>query len=113
MAEIQLVAVGNLDRDVLDYLAATLPEDIGTSCSISRNVIDSASAYHATRRQYHSTQLLAKLLEMPPFASAKTLGVCDVDLFIPILTFVFGEAQLGNRASHGVGSHLLVSRSSL
>jgi archaemetzincin len=29
----------------------------------------------------------------------KVLGVTDVDLFIPILTFVFGEAQLGGRAA--------------
>jgi archaemetzincin len=27
------------------------------------------------------------------------LGVTDVDLFIPILTFVFGEAQLGGSAA--------------
>ncbi|HXG93242.1 MAG TPA: hypothetical protein VNN73_12900 [Blastocatellia bacterium] len=29
----------------------------------------------------------------------KTLGVADVDLFIPIFTFVFGEAQLAGRAA--------------
>ena len=27
------------------------------------------------------------------------LGVTDRDLFIPILTYVFGEAQLGGRAA--------------
>jgi archaemetzincin len=31
--------------------------------------------------------------------SGKLLGVADVDLFIPVLTFVFGEAQLDNRAA--------------
>lgn len=99
MAEIQLVAVGNVDRQVLDYLAMALPEDIGVSCSVSPEVIDPAGAYHATRLQYHSTKILAKLLEVPAPAGIKTLGVCDLDLFIPILTFVFGEAQLGNRAA--------------
>jgi archaemetzincin len=29
----------------------------------------------------------------------RVLGVTDADLFIPILTFVFGEAQLGGRAA--------------
>lgn len=99
MDEIQLVAVGKVDRQVLDYLAMTLPDDIGVPCSISRQVVDPASAYHSTRLQYHSTQILAKLLDEPAPAGIKTLGVCDVDLFIPILTFVFGEAQLGNRAA--------------
>lgn len=99
MAEIQLVAVGNIDREVLEYLAAILPDDLAMNCSISHSGIDPSSAYSATRMQYHSTQLLAKLLEVPAGRGAKTLGVCDVDLFIPILTFVFGEAQLGNRAA--------------
>jgi archaemetzincin len=27
------------------------------------------------------------------------VGVTDMDLFIPVLTFVFGEAQLGGRAA--------------
>jgi archaemetzincin len=99
MAEIELVAVGNVERDVLEYLAATLPDDVGARCSIKRGRIDPAFAYSATRLQYHSTQILARLLETPSPVGAKTLGVCDVDLFIPILTFVFGEAQLGNRAA--------------
>ena len=99
MAEVQLVAVGEVDRDALDYLAATLPDEMDATCSISRRVIDPASAYHAPRRQYHSTHILARLLETPAPAGAKLLGACDVDLFIPILTSVFGEAQLGNRAA--------------
>jgi archaemetzincin len=33
----------------------------------------------------------------PP--QGKVLGVTDADLFIPILTFVFGEAQLGGRSA--------------
>src|SRR3954454_21252039 len=99
MAEIRLVAVGNIDREVLDYLAATLPDDIGVRCSVSRRALDPAGAYSAARMQYHSTRILAQLLEVPAPTGAKVLGVCDLDLFIPILTFVFGEAQLGDRAA--------------
>jgi archaemetzincin len=99
MAEIHIVAVGRVDRDVLDYLAATLPDDLGLRCRVSRQTIDPALTHNATRLQYHSTQILALLLDLPARAGDKTLGVCDVDLFIPILTFVFGEAQLNNRAA--------------
>ena len=35
---------------------------------------------------------------LPPDA-AKALALTDADLFIPILTFVFGEARLGGRAA--------------
>jgi archaemetzincin len=49
------------------------------------------------RRQHHSGALLDWLGRAVP--EGRVLGVTDVDLFIPVLTFVFGEAQLGGRAA--------------
>lgn len=58
-----------------------------------------AVAYDSTRNQYNSTQILAALLgEIPPDAT-KAIAVTNLDLFIPVLTFVFGEAQLGGRVA--------------
>ncbi len=52
------------------------------------------------RRQQHSSRpILEWLVARVPEAGAKLLGVTDVDLFIPVLTFVFGEAQLGGSAA--------------
>ena len=49
-------------------------------------------AYSIDRGQYHSTQILAAIPD-------GTLAVTSYDLYVPILTFVFGEAQLrGSRA---------------
>jgi archaemetzincin len=50
------------------------------------------------RRQHASGRMLKWLLENGP-KDVKVLGITDVDLFIPILTFVFGEAQLGGTAA--------------
>jgi archaemetzincin len=50
------------------------------------------------RKQHASGTILRWLLEAGPGAG-KVLGVTDRDLFIPILTYVFGEAQLGGRAA--------------
>jgi len=55
-------------------------------------------AWDARRRQWSSTRILRWLGEVGP-AGGKLLGLTDVDLFIPILTFVFGEAQLGGVAA--------------
>jgi len=52
----------------------------------------------ARRGQHASGRILEFLAEHAP-AGGKTLGLTDVDLFIPILTFVFGEAQLGGKAA--------------
>ncbi len=56
------------------------------------------TAYDAERNQYHSTPLLEQLAAAAPPQALKVLAVVTVDLFIPILTHVYGEAQLGGRA---------------
>ena len=50
------------------------------------------------RNQYSSGEILKWLLPLAP-PGGKVLGVTDRDLFIPILTYVFGEAQLGGAAA--------------
>ena len=52
-------------------------------------------AFDSRRGQYHSTRIIEKILESAPADGGKRLALVDRDLFIPILTFVFGEAQLG------------------
>ena len=56
-------------------------------------------AYDPLRRQYHSTLLLTQLEQERGSLFPKILGVTEADLFIPILTFVFGEAQLGGTSA--------------
>lgn len=60
---------------------------------------DPEDAYDPARGQYRSTRLLERLLTGPGSAAERVLGVTAVDLFVPILTYVFGEAQLGGRAA--------------
>ncbi len=50
------------------------------------------------RRQHLSGRILGWLLQAGP-PGGKVLGVTDQDLCIPILTYVFGEAQLGGAAA--------------
>jgi archaemetzincin len=61
------------------------------------------SAWDPRRRQHNSTQILHWLGQAAPALGleqgVRLLGVTDQDLFIPILTFVFGEAQLGGPAA--------------
>jgi archaemetzincin len=57
-----------------------------------------AGAYDPRRRQHHTAPILRWLLEAGP-PGGKILGITDQDLFIPILTYVFGEAQLDGVAA--------------
>lgn len=55
-------------------------------------------AFDYARKQYYSTKILEKLETVAPDKALKVLALTDVDLFIPILTHVYGEAQLSGRA---------------
>ena len=50
--------------------------------------LDPAFAYDASRGQYYSTKILERL-------PRGKVAVTSHDLFIPILEFVFGEAEIG------------------
>lgn len=56
--------------------------------------IDLHPCYVPGREQHHATLVLAALLRHRPDPAAKMLGIVPVDLFVPVLTFVFGQAQL-------------------
>lgn len=51
-----------------------------------------------SRNQVHSTPILETLSNVCPPEALKVLAITKVDLFIPILTHVYGEAQLGGKA---------------
>lgn len=55
--------------------------------------------FDAERRQYGSTAVLEMLARICPGDALKLLAVTGRDLFIPVLTFVYGHAQLGGRVA--------------
>lgn len=55
-------------------------------------------AFDARRGQHSSTTILKWLAERA-HPVGRLVAVTDVDLFIPVLTYVYGEAQLGGRAA--------------
>jgi archaemetzincin len=67
-------------------------------CSANLNInID--EAYSKEREQYYSTQVIAEVIKKTVELPGKIVILTEVDLFIPVLTFVFGEAQLNGKHS--------------
>lgn len=84
--------------DLLEHLAATLAQTFRTPCQIRPETFDIGFAQDRSRSQYYSTAILQKM-EKSCDPDARVLGVTACDLYVPVLTFVFGEAQLdGNCA---------------
>jgi len=77
----------------------------GYHLKIGKPNVDLHRTFNLERGQYNSSQILQQIIANPPVDAVKVLGVANVDLFIPILTFVFGEAQL-----RGIGSVITLHR---
>ena len=82
-------------HEVLPRLSLCLPVPIiPLECDIDLELF-----YTRERNQYHSTLILAQLLKSLPGENSKILGITGVDLFLPVLTFVFGEAQFNGKGA--------------
>ena len=85
-----------------DALLMLISREVGTFFSCETKIIPILEnidfAVDFKRNQYHSTVILDKLAEQAPDDTLKVLAITEVDLFIPIFTYVFGEAQLGGKA---------------
>jgi len=95
MKPLRLLAIGEVNDGLLPHLRSALQQYLQVPCEIIPAVLDPSATFHAERGQYHSSQLLAAMQGFANRESWRVLGVADVDLYIPILTFVFGEAQMG------------------
>jgi len=96
MKLISLLPIGRVDHALLEPLAESLTRSLRVACSIQPDGLEPEFAFNPLRRQYHSTEILKKILQKPAGEAAKVLGVTEMDLYIPVLTFVFGEAQLAD-----------------
>lgn len=99
MKSLTLLPVGDVDKRLLEGLRRALAAEFLTTVTIDTHGLDPAFAFHAERQQYHSTEIIETIRRYHHKGDHHVLGVTAVDLFIPILTFVFGEAELGGKCA--------------
>ncbi len=95
MKLLQLLPIGNVDDRVVKDLRPAVEEILGIPCQVLPVRLDPKFAFHGERQQYHSSEILQHMQSFLTTDSWRMLGIAAVDLYIPILTFVFGEAQMG------------------
>ena len=93
-----VVRLGSVGEAVLNIVAANLQEILHVPVDILPTRQTPEFAYSDSRKQYHAALILKKLAESRR-PHPRILALVSVDLFIPVLTYVFGEAQMGGRAA--------------
>jgi archaemetzincin len=95
MRIVELLPIGKIDERLLLDLGPVLADVFRVPCRILQTHLDPQFAFHAERQQYHSSEILHRMQSYAADGAWRILGITSFDLYIPILTFVFGEAQMG------------------
>jgi len=99
MKKLQLLPVGTVDARLLEWLSQALNHKFRVPVEVLTSALDPSFALHAERQQHHSSEILGRMQGYITSRTWRLLGITSCDLYIPILTFVFGEAQLGGSAA--------------
>jgi archaemetzincin len=87
-----LLPLGPFPAGILDAIAARAEREFHAGTERLAALESPDYAWEQKRGQYSSTVILRRLAS--PAAAEKTLAVTACDLFIPALSFVYGQAQL-------------------
>jgi archaemetzincin len=95
-----LVPVPPVAHNLIVFLQPKLASVFHTKAEVyPKRDLDPSRAFDFGRNQFNSTAILASALDKFNDINGKILCVTSLDLFVPVLTYVFGEAQLEGKAA--------------
>jgi archaemetzincin len=101
--KIGILRIGKVDSNVINSIQENLNMTFPKSkCTLIRKTIRvQEEAFNITRQQYSSNNILSKIRNYAERerATDKILGITDIDIFVPSLNFVFGEAECPGKAA--------------
>lgn len=95
-ALIDLIPLGRIDQLAVSIIAANLQAILGLNSDVSEPRQEPEYALLPQRRQFDALKIIKELSRETHGAPFK-LGVTALDICTPILTFVYGESQLGGK----------------
>ena len=87
------------NKSLLDYVVEELSLNFSEKILVDNLQIPIDNARSANRQQYFSTQIIANAMEKSSALNGKVLILTSLDLYVPALTYIFGEAQLNGKHS--------------
>ncbi len=108
--QITLISFGIVDKALLEMIRTETARIFGCKVQLKEARTELGQYFDGSRRQYNADQLLQMVDLTYGKDEAKTAGLFLVDLFIPILTYIFGQAYLNGRTSVASGYRLTDER---
>ena len=95
--KITLKPLGNIADEIMEELKDRIGGVFRCPVEIEADIIDLSQAYNFERKQYFSSKLIASLKKTDQ--DERVVGIADIDLYVPRLNFVFGEADIASGTS--------------
>jgi archaemetzincin len=99
---ILIINHGNFEEDFLGTIAESITREYRVPVFVKESHMDLSEFYDPMRRQYNGNNLMKELDSWSTQKHVKNIGLFRVDLFNPILTYIFGQAAL--KGNIGVAS---------
>ncbi|MFC2092475.1 archaemetzincin family Zn-dependent metalloprotease [Bacteroidota bacterium] len=84
---------------LLDRIIGTLKQTFKSHVNKISLSINTDFLYSYERRQYYSTGFMEQSVAQTTHINGKIILITELDIFVPVLTFLFGEAQLNGKHS--------------
>jgi archaemetzincin len=91
--------VGSAPGEVLAAMEGALDAAFALPVARLGVIEEPPRAFSAQRGQWSSAAFLEAMLPLVPEAASRLLGITERDLFVPVLSFVYGQAQLGGKVA--------------
>jgi len=92
---IKIITCGKLEPKNRKHVCHDVERVFNVTVSLTECNIDFSKYYNPARRQYNADMLLELLISKSQPGYIRHLSLFQGDLFIPILTYIFGQAVLG------------------
>ena len=97
LQNITLISFGYNDKIFLEKVAEKIKREFSFHVKIIEGHMDLSEFYDPSRRQYNANELLKEIDSLYGSDTTKTIGLFNVDIFIPIFTYIFGQAFLNGQ----------------
>jgi archaemetzincin len=89
--------IGDIPHWICKKIAREIKLFFGFKTEINQLINNIDFAFDEDRNQYSSSKILDQLEKKAPADCVKIVAITEKDLFIPILTYVYGEARLNGK----------------
>jgi len=97
LENITLISFGYFEKGLLEMIVDDVEREFAIPVKIREGYLDLSEFYDPARKQYNGNEILKEIQVHFASITSKTLGLFNVDLFIPILTYIFGQAFLNGQ----------------